>query len=388
MAWKLELPSHGAGTPVVTGDTVFLSVVEGETVHLWSIDLGKGTVRWKKPLGAAAGHAHKKHNMASPSPSTDGKRVFAMTGTGVLKALRRWTARELWTRDLQKEYGAFGLNWGYGSLARCSWATRSTSTCSTARRPTIRRTCCGVDAATGKTRWTRGAAHDAPRRSRPTPTRRPRSRRAGGRTEIVVTGGDVVTGHDPATGKELWRAAGLNPDRRALLPDRGFAAGGGRPRDRAHARAAHARAARGRARRRHADEPCSGRSTRGPTCPRPRATAAPVRRHRQGDAVVPRPARRASRLRPPAPAGRAPTARRPCWRTGRSTRRARTALTSVVKAGPEASSCWPRTRSTTSPSPLPSQCAGGRIFLRTTHHLYCVGGAAKGAAAPAADAGR
>ena len=32
-----------------------------------------------------------------------------------------------------------------------------------------------------------------------------------GTTEIVLTGGDVVTGHDPATGKELWRADGLNP---------------------------------------------------------------------------------------------------------------------------------------------------------------------------------
>jgi len=30
-------------------------------------------------------------------------------------------------------------------------------------------------------------------------------------TEIVITGGDVVTGHDPATGRELWRAGGLNP---------------------------------------------------------------------------------------------------------------------------------------------------------------------------------
>jgi outer membrane protein assembly factor BamB len=28
----------------------------------------------------------------------------------------------------------------------------------------------------------------------------------------VITGGDCVTGHDPATGKELWRANGLNPE--------------------------------------------------------------------------------------------------------------------------------------------------------------------------------
>ena len=27
----------------------------------------------------------------------------------------------------------------------------------------------------------------------------------------MITGGDIVTGHDPATGKEIWRANGLNP---------------------------------------------------------------------------------------------------------------------------------------------------------------------------------
>jgi outer membrane protein assembly factor BamB len=35
--------------------------------------------------------------------------------------------------------------------------------------------------------------------------------RYGSTTEIVITGGDCVTGHDPATGKELWRVNGLNP---------------------------------------------------------------------------------------------------------------------------------------------------------------------------------
>ena len=28
----------------------------------------------------------------------------------------------------------------------------------------------------------------------------------------MITSGDVVTGHDPATGKELWRADGLDPE--------------------------------------------------------------------------------------------------------------------------------------------------------------------------------
>ena len=34
----------------------------------------------------------------------------------------------------------------------------------------------------------------------------------GGRFEVVITGGDVVTGHDLDTGRERWRADGLNPE--------------------------------------------------------------------------------------------------------------------------------------------------------------------------------
>jgi outer membrane protein assembly factor BamB len=36
--------------------------------------------------------------------------------------------------------------------------------------------------------------------------------RQGNSAEIILSGGDCITGHDPATGKELWRAYGLNPD--------------------------------------------------------------------------------------------------------------------------------------------------------------------------------
>jgi outer membrane protein assembly factor BamB len=67
-----------------------------------------------------------------------------------------------------------------------------------------------LDAATGKTLWrvlrpTR-AVYESP-----DAYTTPALLRYGSTTEIVITGGDVATGHDPATGKELWRAEGLNP---------------------------------------------------------------------------------------------------------------------------------------------------------------------------------
>ena len=34
-----------------------------------------------------------------------------------------------------------------------------------------------------------------------------------GKTQLLVTGGDCITGHDPETGKEIWRWGTWNPDK-------------------------------------------------------------------------------------------------------------------------------------------------------------------------------
>jgi outer membrane protein assembly factor BamB len=208
VAWSVELPGHSAATPIVAAGRVFVMVPEGDSVSLWCLGQGDGRQRWRKPMGAAAGHAHRKHNMATPSPSSDGRRIYAMAGSGVLKAFDLDGA-ELWARDLQKEYGSFGLNWGYGSspfLFEDALYVQVLHGMKTDDASYVLR----IDPATGRTRW---------RVERPTPAIQespdayttPTAVRAGGRVEIVVTGGDVVTGHDPETGKELWRSTGLNP---------------------------------------------------------------------------------------------------------------------------------------------------------------------------------
>ena len=68
-----------------------------------------------------------------------------------------------------------------------------------------------IDKASGKTVW-RVLRPTRARFESPDAYTTPALLRNGNATEIVITGGDVVTGHDPATGQELWRADGLNPD--------------------------------------------------------------------------------------------------------------------------------------------------------------------------------
>jgi outer membrane protein assembly factor BamB len=69
-----------------------------------------------------------------------------------------------------------------------------------------------IDAATGKARWRVERPTDAISES-PDAYTTPALLQYDGKEEIVISGGDYVTGHDAATGAELWRAGGLNPSK-------------------------------------------------------------------------------------------------------------------------------------------------------------------------------
>jgi outer membrane protein assembly factor BamB len=208
VAWKLALPDLGGATPIIWGDTIFLNVAEGDTLALWAVDRKAGSVLWKRPLGGG-NVKMRKHNMSSPSPVSDGKAVYVMTGTGIFKAFD-FAGQERWARDLQKEYGPFGLNWGYASSPLLEGGALYVQVLH-GMRTDAPSYLLRIDPATGRTVW-RVERPTAAIQESPDAYTTPAVARPAGKVEIVVTGGDVVTGHDPATGKELWRASGLNPD--------------------------------------------------------------------------------------------------------------------------------------------------------------------------------
>jgi len=69
-----------------------------------------------------------------------------------------------------------------------------------------------IDKMTGKTIWRVERNTEAVSES-PDSYTTPAWIEANGRAELIITGGDVVSGHDPQTGKEYWRADVLNPRR-------------------------------------------------------------------------------------------------------------------------------------------------------------------------------
>jgi outer membrane protein assembly factor BamB len=208
VTWKLALPSWSGSTPIIWGNRIFLNVADGNDLYLWCVDRTKGTVLWKKLLGSGNIKVQKQ-NMSSPSPVTDGKNVYVMTGTGVLKGFD-FGGNELWARDIQKDYGKFGLNHGYASsplLFEGSLYVQVLHGMKTDDPSYLLR----IDTKTGKTVWRMERPTQAIQES-PDSYATPALLRNGNHFEIVVVGGDCVTGHDPATGKELWRGNGLNPN--------------------------------------------------------------------------------------------------------------------------------------------------------------------------------
>lgn len=208
VTWKLTMPSWTGATPIIWGERIFLNVADGDSLYLWCVDRTKGEPLWKKLLGGG-NTKMRKQNMSSPSPVTDGKNVWVMTGTGILKAFD-FAGSELWAREIQKDYGRFGLNWGYASsplLYEDALFVQVLHGMRTDDPSYLLR----IDKKTGKTLWRVERPTNAIRES-PDSYTTPAIVRQGNTVELVITGGDCVTGHDPATGKELWRANGLNPD--------------------------------------------------------------------------------------------------------------------------------------------------------------------------------
>jgi outer membrane protein assembly factor BamB len=207
VAWKIAVSQYSGSTPIIWGEHIFLNVADKGELHLWALDRNSGATRWTRRL-SGGDRRQMKQNMSSPSPVTDGRHVWVMTGTGFLTAFD-FTGTQVWQRDIQQDYGRFGIMHGYaaspllhdGALYVPVLHGMMTDDPSYILK---------IDGATGKTIW----RVERPTRARfesPDAYTTPALLRHAGGTEVVITGGDVVTGHDLATGQELWRADGLNP---------------------------------------------------------------------------------------------------------------------------------------------------------------------------------
>lgn len=212
--WAAPLPGPSGSTPVTWGDRIFLTSPDSsKNLNLLSIDKKSGQLVWSKTV--AVGDKDKgRNNLAAPSPVTDGKRVIALFGTGDLSAFDL-DGNLLWQKPLYKEYGRFAIMWQYGSSPLLYDGTLYVQVLQRDQMPSDYPLYDGkperesfllaLDPATGSTRWKQVRTTDSTKESHESyATPFPWTGSAG--TELVVVGGDYISGHQLNDGREIWRA--------------------------------------------------------------------------------------------------------------------------------------------------------------------------------------
>ncbi|MCH7547135.1 MAG: PQQ-like beta-propeller repeat protein, partial [Planctomycetes bacterium] len=116
-------------------------------------------------------------------------------------------------QNLQEKYGKFGLNWGYAS-SPLLLDNRIIIEVLHGMRTDDPSYIVAFDAQSGSVLWRQERPTDAPREA-PDAYTTPIAYEQNGVTQIIISGADYVTGHDPDTGREIWRAGGLNPRKAA-----------------------------------------------------------------------------------------------------------------------------------------------------------------------------
>lgn len=220
LAWKTDLPGEGASTPIVWGNSLFLtSVDESEDgVVGICIDTETGKIRWSEKFGAGIRH-DERSTFAGASPVTDGKTVYFFSGAGDLAAYD-FEGKQLWHRNIEDDLGEFAFQWTFSSSPQLHEGTlylqvlqRDVPVHGRGNKGgKIESYLLAMDPVSGKTKWTHVRPSDAVQESleafsTPIPVFH------NGRPELVISGGDCLTGHDPETGKELWRWATYNPEK-------------------------------------------------------------------------------------------------------------------------------------------------------------------------------
>ena len=225
--WRTKLPSWAAATPIIWGDTVFVTSAEEGSIpnqsnsrlraggdsardrlYLIALDRETGGIRWQRSMGRG-NRIGRKQNMASPSPVTDGKHVWVVNGNGELRCFD-FDGNQVWMREMQKDYGKFGVQFGYASspLLHDGVLYLQNLQGMYTDDPSY---VLAIDAASGETIWKvdrpTDGLHETPD-SYSTAT----LAKVGGGFVLIVSGAGYVTGHDLKSGKEVWRGGGLNPD--------------------------------------------------------------------------------------------------------------------------------------------------------------------------------
>ncbi|WP_339745759.1 PQQ-binding-like beta-propeller repeat protein [uncultured Rubinisphaera sp.] len=209
--WKTPVTGRGHGSPIVVGNQVILATADeaAETRSLISFNRNTGKKVWETILhsGKATPARNKKGTQASSTPACDGERLFINflhDGQMVTSAVGM-NGKILWQQPICE----YIVHQGYGSSPTLFKDLIIVSADNKAGGAIA-----GLDRETGKIIW----KQDRPEMPNyPSPI----ILNVAGKTQLIMTGCELVTGMNPQTGEKLWEIEGATTECVTSTPTNG-----------------------------------------------------------------------------------------------------------------------------------------------------------------------
>lgn len=222
--WRTPLARAANGSPVVSGDSVFLTMAEdaeGKRRSLLCFARATGALRWTRTVEVAAKEpTHQTNPYGGSTPAADAARVYVWHGTGGLHAYTH-DGEPVWSHDL----GDFVHMWGYGTSPVLHGDTLVLHTGPDSvvdNGPGAQSFVAAFDAATGKERWRvvepnhlDAAAVEQKRLAGSWCT--PIVTRVGDRDLVLCSQPTRLVAYDLASGEVVWWCGGVTATRGDLV---------------------------------------------------------------------------------------------------------------------------------------------------------------------------
>ena len=208
VAWKTAIPGEGGSSPIVWGDRVLVTAAtdDGTTCRIICLSRQNGRLLWNREVFKQANERkQEKNSLATPTPVTDGQRVYAFFGGGGAACVD-FDGEVVWTNTDNKFYSQHGLGaspilykdllfmpWdhsirpGPGIDPKIGWQIKWDESYVWA-----------LDKNTGKERFR------AMRKQSRIAHMTPHMINVDGKPQLISAAGDVIDAFDPDTGKLIW----------------------------------------------------------------------------------------------------------------------------------------------------------------------------------------
>lgn len=151
IAWKVPLPGRGLSGAIVIGDRVVLTASSGfrqDRLHVLSFDRATGNKVWERQFWATGRTmTHRKMCVATPTPASDGQRIFAFYSSNDVVCLDL-DGNLLWLRGLTHDFPNASNSLGMASSPIVIGQTLIVQVENDAQSFAT-----GLNTATGKARW-------------------------------------------------------------------------------------------------------------------------------------------------------------------------------------------------------------------------------------------